>query len=389
MVAHLSGKTAMNKLFNNTLKTTQLLTLILSIVTLLSFVSCEKKEPIKIGFVGGLTGRVADLGIAGRDGTILAVEKVNKAGGINGRPVKLLIKDDKQDAETARRVVTELIEAEVVAIIGHMTSSMSTATVPLVNQNKVVMMSPTTTTKYLKGKDDYFFRVISTTDSYASKMATHLKNNLGLTSITALYDLRNKAYTESWLEDFRITFEGLGGEVSYVEAFQSGPDVHFYELARRAIDSGAPAILTIAGAMDTAMLSQQIRKLDKDIPIVAPEWASTEKLIDLGGVMIDGIIVSQFFDRFSDDSVYVAFRDDYIARFGEHPGFASVGAYDAVNTVLEALRKKEKKQTLKEAILRISEFQGAQGRVSIDHYGDAERKTFITTVENGQFRVVE
>ena len=66
--------------------------------------SCGEEPALKIGFVGGLTGRVADLGVAGRDAAILAVEEINASGGIDGRKVHLLVKDDKQDAETAKLV---------------------------------------------------------------------------------------------------------------------------------------------------------------------------------------------------------------------------------------------------------------------------------------------
>ena len=57
-------------------------------------VACQKPEPIRIGFVGGLSGRVADLGGAGRNGVQLALEQRNAAGGINGRSVELVVRDD-------------------------------------------------------------------------------------------------------------------------------------------------------------------------------------------------------------------------------------------------------------------------------------------------------
>jgi branched-chain amino acid transport system substrate-binding protein len=62
------------------------------------FSSCQREKPqIKIGFAGGLTGRYSDLGTAGRNGANLAVEEINQTGGIRGRQVLLISKDDKQD----------------------------------------------------------------------------------------------------------------------------------------------------------------------------------------------------------------------------------------------------------------------------------------------------
>ncbi|MGM0427217.1 MAG: ABC transporter substrate-binding protein, partial [Thermodesulfobacteriota bacterium] len=87
---------------------------------------CDReKEPIKLGFSGCLTGRLSDLGTSGRNGAILAVEQVNEAGGINGRPVELIVRDDRQNKAEALRVDQELMAEGVVAIIGHMTSTMS------------------------------------------------------------------------------------------------------------------------------------------------------------------------------------------------------------------------------------------------------------------------
>ena len=82
-------------------------------IAILALAGCGRNDPIKIGLGGGLTGRVADRGIAGRDGVILAVEEKNSAGGIDGRLVELLVKDDRQDPVVAARVDRELIDAGV------------------------------------------------------------------------------------------------------------------------------------------------------------------------------------------------------------------------------------------------------------------------------------
>jgi branched-chain amino acid transport system substrate-binding protein len=339
--------------------------------------------------VGGLTGRVADLGISGRNGAVLAVEQSNARGGVRGRQVQLVVKDDEQDAETAVRVDKELIDAGVVAIIGHMTSAMSTVAVPLLDEHKVVMMSPTTTTDYLAGKDDYFFRVSSVTLDYASRMARYLRRTRGLESVAVAYDLGNEAYTESWYRDFRQEFEALGGKVAVTETFRSGPKMSFLELAQKLAVPAAQGVVSVASAMDTAMLAQQVRKLDAELPIAAAEWSATEKLIDLGGASVEGIMISQFFDRESTAPEYVQFREAYRGRFGNDPGFASVNAFDAVNVVLTALGRKGAGETLKQALLRIAEFPGVQGPVRIDRYGDGGRPTFLTTVRDGKFRVVQ
>ncbi len=358
-------------------------------VSLAAAPGCAEKEPLQIGFAGGLSGRVADLGISGRNGAILAVEERNEAGGVRGRPVRLVVRDDEQDPSTALRVDREMIALGVEAVIGHMTSAMTEAAVPLMNESGTVMVSPTTTTTYLTGLDDYFIRVSATTREYASRMAGHLRGKEGVETVSAVYDLRNRAYTESWLEEFRREFDALGGRILETVAYESGPEVHFLEVAEKALAPRADGLIIVTSAMDAAMICQQVRKGGSDVLLVAAEWAGTEKLMELGGSAVEGLVVSQFFDRESTDPGYLEWRERYRARFGEEPGFASVNSYDAASLVLQALERRRAGESLKAAILNVGSLMGVQGKVMIDRFGDADRPTFIATVRAGRFQVVE
>ena len=109
----------------------------LLLVLALLVTACEQqKSSLTIGFVGGLSGRVADLGVSGRDGAILAVEEINAAGGIAGAPVTLLIRDDGQDAQKLTQAVQGLIDDGVTGIVGPMTSSMAVVAAPLVKRSR-------------------------------------------------------------------------------------------------------------------------------------------------------------------------------------------------------------------------------------------------------------
>lgn len=350
--------------------------------------ACAPSEPINLGFVGGLSGRVADLGTDGRNGALLAVEQRNQAGGVTGRQVVLLAEDDQQNAEIARQVVGKLIERKVAAIIGPMTSAMAVATVPLVNKAQMVMVSPTTTTNDLTGLDDYFFRVLSPTRSYAIKSANHHFQVAGMRRVAAIYDLRNQAYTESWLDDYRAAFSAVGGNVIESISFSSGNQTHFADLARKLLASKPDGVMLIANSVDAALLAQQLRRLNPTVAIVTSEWAATERLIELGGRAVEGITIAQFLDRQSQQPSYISFREAYLKRFGKEPGFAGLTAFDATNVVMDGLANQEASQTLKQTLLAKKIFAGAQTPVVFDAYGDASRETFMTTIENGAFVVL-
>lgn len=351
--------------------------------------ACSDPEPISIGFVGGLSGRVADLGIAGRNGAILAVEEINAAGGINGQHLKLIIRDDEQNSDKVKAEVQGLLEQNVTAIIGPMTSSMTVLAVPLVNDAAVPLISPTATTDSLAGIDDHFFRVISPTLNYATKNARYQYKQLGKRRIAAVYDIRNKAYTKAWLDNFKAEFEKLGGTLVSEVTFASSPNVHFNELAEKLLESKPDGVLILSNSLDAALICQQVKKLDGEMHISTSEWAATERLIELGGAAVEGVLISQFFDRNSKDPAFLEFKKAFRDRFNQSPGFGSITGYDAVKLLAMALAKNTPGLSLKNKLATIRDFDSAQGRIQMTNTGDADRKSFLTTVRNGQFVVIE
>lgn len=365
--------------------------LLISFLLLLSlFLSCsERKKPISIGFVGGTTGRVADLGIAGRDGVLLAVEKINRSGGIQGRPVQLIVKDDKQDPDSAKKAVEEMIEEGVVAIIGHMTSSMSVATASLVNEREVLMISPTTSTNELTGINDSFFRVYPASAQLARLLANHVNKTLKLKRVTVVYDLSNRAYTEDLYLYFKDEFEKLGGVVNPPVSYRSGGKIVFADLAGQVSEVESDCYFIVANAMDTAMLSQHLRRLGKMQQIITGEWSVTEEILEYGGKAVEGIQFYHTFDKKFGGKKYQEFRESFSERFLKEPGFAAVGGYDAAMVLFNALRKNSDPSLLARTIIDISWFDVLQGRLLIDNWGDAEREFFLMTIHKGQFLKLE
>ena len=361
----------------------RILTLLAGLLGL--FACSPPPPPIALGFVGDLSGRVADLGVEGRNGATLAVELRNKAGGVKGRQVELLAEDDQQNPAMVRQAVGKLIDLKVEAIIGPMTSAMAMVAVPLVNQAQLVMVSPTVTTNALSGLDDNFFRVLPATSRYAKKDADYHFDHLGLRRVAAVVDLSNRAYTESWLADYRAAFAAGGGEVVDSIDFSSSGEVLFADLARRLLVSQPDGILILANAVDTAMLCQHLRKLDASIPITTSEWAATEQLIELGGRSVDGIVIAQFLDRQSTQEAFLKFRQNYLDRFGKHPGFAGLTAFDATNVILDAIEDQVAGRSLKQSLLARKVFPGTQSPVAFDAFGDSSHETFLTTVKDGSF----
>lgn len=357
-------------------------------VLLLAFAACAPPEPVRLGFLGGLTGRVADLGEAGRHGTLLAVEEANTSGGIDGRKIELLIHDDEQQAAVAIKATEALVAARVEAIIGPMTSSMGEAILPVASRAGMVVVSPTVTSSLLAGKDDVFFRVAPSVGT-STRHSAAFEYGRGVRRVAIVYDLGNRAYTVDWVEHYRGDFTALGGKVVAEASFMSGDDASYAEAIKKIAVAKADCLHFVANAVDTVRLVQLSRNLGLDQPMTTSTWAATEHLTQLGGRTVEGIAVTQFFNRDDVAPRYRAFAAAYRARFKQEPGFASVAAYDATRAVLAALAKVRRDQSLKQALLAAGPYEGLQDRWSFDRNGDAERRTHVTVVRNGRFVLVE
>lgn len=355
----------------------------------LSVPGCTRNEPVRIGYVGTLTGRHADLGTAGRDGVIFAVEETNRKGGVNGRQVEVLVRDDRGDPETAKRVVQELIDRKVTAIIGPMTSGVALAVAPVVNGSDVAMVSPTVSSNELTGRDDNFLRVYAPSRSNARKLAEYARKNLGIGRIAVIYDEANRAHTEGWYRYFRERFEELGGEVVAVKPYDSTRSVAFLAISREVATARPGGVLMLAGGLDTAMFCQQFRKIGAGIRLLASEWSSSDELILHGGAAVNGIIFYQNFNRHDVSPRYTGFRETYRQRFSSDPEFGAVYAYDATEVALRGVASTRDGGTLREAIIRLGRFSGVQGDIIVDRYGDAERIPFLMTVRDGIFKRLE
>jgi len=355
---------------------------------ILMMVSCKNNEPIKIGFVGGLSGRNGDLGTAGRDGAILAVEAINASGGINGRKIELVVKDDKSDPEQGKVVVNELVQAGVKSVIGPMTSSQAEAMVPLLDSAALTTVSPTVSSVSFNGKDDLFFHLNLNQDT-AAATADYMFKVLKIAKPAVIYDVSNKAYTATVAAGFKEGFFALGGGPVTETAFNSKEKPDLMKIVMSSVSGKPDAFFVIAGSLDSAMLCQQLRKAGLSAPVFISEWAGTNEFLKSGGTSVTGVRVFQHFNADSDNPAFVAFKANYSKRFGEMPTFAATYSHEAVLIVSEALRKNSDPQRIKETIIGIGRFKGLQGDFELDKFGDPKRSYSLMQVTDNRFSLAK
>lgn len=360
----------------------------------LSLCSCQKESPrLKLGFVGGLTGRYSDLGTSGRDGVILAVEERNRMGGLGGRRIELLIRDDKQDPKEAIQADRELIEGSVVAVIGHMTSAMSLAVLPVINQTRTVMVSPTTASPLLSGQRDFFFRVYEPVDREILNLARMAKEKLALRRVAALYDMANRSFAEDYAIRFQRAFEDLGGKVVYLGGVPTLPrsdpgdieqHVGFLPLL------GADGVLICLNALDTIHVLRHLRSVGWKGKALATAWAMTKEILEQGGPSVEGLYSVLPFLPEHPSEPYNRFKKAFQERFRREPDFPAVCGYEAAQVVFAAYsRARSGGKPLAHAISEIGRFDGLQSQIAMDEYGDPVREKFMVVVRKGRMERIE
>ncbi|MGE4299512.1 MAG: ABC transporter substrate-binding protein [Desulfovibrionaceae bacterium] len=352
----------------------------------LAAAGCQDRAPIRIGFSGQLSGAHADLGAVGRDGAILAVEQINAAGGVEGRPLELVVRDDQDTPDGARNADRELIASGVVAIIGHMTSGLTVAALPVTEQAGVVLLSPTASTTKLSGVKDLFFRVQPSIGASARELARHAVLQRNATRVAVLYDTDNAVYTNAFLGAFVNELRLQGGTIVGRSGFASSREPAFGTLLTTALAATPDTLLCIASAADTAAMARLVRAMPWHGPVYASGWAQTPALLEQGGEAVEGVMLTTHYDPNCRSAAFLAFKEAFTNRFGYGPSFAAAQAHDAVRVLAAALAQTQGKAVgLPEALLAVHDLPCLMGPVSMDAYGDVMRPSYLLTVRHGAF----
>jgi len=364
--------------------------LLVALVTVSSVASgcsppTKSHKAITIGYIGGFSGRAASLGIAGRDGALLAVEEANAKSGDTGAPVFALeTVDDGAGPSAATDAVSTLAERDARAIIGPMTSASAVAAAPVADRLRIPMLSPTASTDDLSGRDDYFLRSYPDNQSAAKRLVNEVLREFPAARVAVIYDLGNKAHTQTWAGHFQRQLKLGGGSIESSQTFVSGDNPDYTDLAERATASRSDCVLLIANAIDSAMIAQRLRASGSKLPIFASEWSATADLVSSGGSAVDGMVFLNTYDSGSTHSDFVRMSEAFRERFGYEPGFAAVHAYDLTSMLVRTLSAHPDSQDLKGELLS-NQQSATQGETRFDRFGDVTRRYYLMTIEHGQF----
>ena len=348
------------------------------------FMACLPPQPLKIGFLAGLTGSAAELGNGARKAVDMVVRDLNQSGGIGGRPLELVVMDDQNQPRAGLEAYEEFHRQKVIAVVGPVASTVIETILPYLNEHRLLTVSPTVSAASVAGLDDWFFRVITLNKAMGEDLARYALGR-GLTDVAVLRETSNNAYTMPILEAFRARLEAAGGRVRAAVEFDLRKDPDYAALSRQL--GQASTYLILASGHDSALIGQQLAQVGRMEPLLCPPWAMTPDVISLGGRQVERMVFVSIYDPESREPSWLSFRDSFKALYGEEPGFSSVYAHDAMTLLISALSRSRSTSPddVRAAMVALGEVKGLQSPFHLDASGDVVRDLFFLSIRDGRF----
>ena len=351
---------------------------------------------IKVGEFASLTGKEATFGNSSHEGTLLAIEELNTAGGVLGRKLELVTEDNLSKAGESATVVNKLIDRDgVVAILGEVASSRSLEAAPICQQSKVPMISPSSTNPKVTETGDYIFRVCFTDILQGRILATFASKTLRAKKIAIFTDVKSD-YSKGLAKYFKDNFVSSGGQV-VAELDFNGGDKDFKAQLTAIKAANADAIFVPGYYTDAALICIQAKQLGITTPLFGGDGWESEDLVKVGQEAVEGAYFSTHCSAESPGDSVRNFVESYRKRFKNNDGtpkapdaMAMLG-YDSVKILADAIKRAgtTEGEKVRAALAATRDFAGVSGKITIDPKRDATKPMVILQIKGGQFKLVE
>ncbi len=345
-------------------------------------------EEIKIGVLLPLTGNLAPFGQGMLKGAKVAEKELNDAGGVLGSKVKLVVEDTGTEPAKAVEAARKLVNIDKVqAIDGAAASSSTLAVAPICEENKVVLVSPASTSPEVTNAGDYIFRVVPS-DTLQGKVLADLSIGEGYKKAATF--VINNDYGIGLQDVFTNTFKEKGGDVVIQIQYDPGKGDYRTEL-QQIKDSGAEMIMFVSYPEDASVILKQAVELGLTQKWIAAEGIASEEMFNYEGMKeaMEGMLLTKPASS-TDSEEYKHFYNLFKEMYpDEEPGIYADSTYDALMMIAKAIEAAGSYdgEKIKDAMYEISKgYKGATGDKTMDENGDIIYQDFvILKAENGKF----
>ncbi len=350
-------------------------------------------DAILIGHVASMTGDTATFGVSADEGIRLALDEINKAGGVMGRPVKVITEDDRSLADEAKTACNKLITRDkVVAVLGEIASSRSIAIAPVCEDAKIPMLSPGSTNPKVTQGYEYVFRNCFIDPFQGTAMAKFAMDatpaGLGLKKFAVLFPV-NSDYGVGLKTFFEEAVKKRGGEITVEAAYTEKSDVDFNSQLTKIKATNPEAIFVSGYYTEAGLIAKQARALGITVPLLGGDGWDSDQTVKIGGDSINGCYFSNHYSADEERPEVKKFVADYKTKFaGKVPDAMAILAYDSLKIMCDAMTRVGGTDgtAVAKAIAATKDFPGASGVTTIDKDHNARKSVVILKIDGGQFK---
>lgn len=351
--------------------------------------SGPKTQVVNLGAIAPLTGSAATFGISSKNGVQMAVDEFNAAGGATiddiQTTVNTVVEDDTGSPEVGASAAQKLISQDkIVGLIGAVTSKVTLAVAPIMQEAGIPTITGTSTNVQVTQIGDYVFRACFIDPFQGTVMANYVWNTAKLKTAAVLYDNGND-YNMGLAENFKSSFEALGGSIVAFEAFTDEEKTMDYKAQLTSIKATNPDFLYLPNYYGaTALILRQAREMGLDVPAGGGDGWDSPKLVEVGGTAVEGGVFSNHFSKEDPRPEVQSFVAAYRAKYGADPDALATLSYDATGLFLKAFAKAgtTNKSAIRDAMKGIS-FQGVTGLLSFDAERNPIKSAVILSIKDG------
>jgi branched-chain amino acid transport system substrate-binding protein len=341
-------------------------------------------DKVRIGVFMSTTGTTANFGISSVNGIKMAADEINKAGGINGKQVELLVQDDRSDASEAATIVTKFVtQDQVNAVIGEVASSRSIAAAPIAQNAKIPMLTPSSTNPEVTKKGDFIFRSCFIDPYQGAAIAQFAAKTLGAKTAAIMVDRKND-YSTGLEKVINATFTKLGGKMVATQSYQEGDQDFNAQLT--SLKGSNPDVIFVPGYYnDVGLIAKQARDKGITVPLIGGDGWDSEQLYKIGGTALNGSYFTNHYSPFDTDPRVVKFVNDYKSRYNSTPDALAATAYDAANIMFDAIKRSKSLSgpDIRDALAATNAFPGVTGTVTFNQQRDAVKPIVMIEIKDG------
>jgi branched-chain amino acid transport system substrate-binding protein len=303
-----------------------------SLGSAVSVAHAQSGEPIKIGAVLSVTGAGAGLGIPTRNGILLAEKTINAKGGINGRPIKIIIEDDSSNPDTALSKANDLLfNQKVVGLLGPSLTASTVAIGGLTHANKIPQLAFTGIGPAVERERKCVMHMAPPQRLNAQALLEYAKH-IKATKLGVLHDA---GYGAVVLAELRQQIDKYGVKLVAVEKFEIGATDTTAQAAK--VKAAQPdAVLIIA---TSATPFRNVRQLQMTQPVLAALGSSSYEYVNAMGVGADNVTIPEFLVGEDPLPHQKAFVDLYKQTYNSTPKNQEANSWDSVHVLVQAIAK--------------------------------------------------